>query len=398
VMTRDPVLLPATAMAFEAAIVMARHGFHHVVVIDDGRAVGVVSESDLFALQRMGMNRISVAVRQAVVLPQLQQAGADIRALARNLLAQGVGAEHLTRIVSTLNDVLTARIVELEASAAGVAMDQFCWLALGSEGRHEQTLATDQDNAIVFPDPSDGDFAGVRERLLPMARCVNEKLAACGFPLCKGEVMAGNLRWCLSLSEWKHIFGAWLDAASPEALLNATIFFDFRGLCGAAELSSELRAWLAPRVQGRALFLRLLAENALRNGPPLGVLKEFATAEHGGRSATLDLKINGAALFIDGARVLALALGRAETNTPERLRVVAEARGKQTSEAEAWIEAFHFVQMLRLTHQQGRLTSGQAPDNYLEPERLNALDRRILKESLRQARKLQERLRVDYSL
>jgi len=398
VMTPDPVTLPDSALAFEAALLMARRGIHHVVVTREGKAFGVLSETDLFALQRVGVTQVSDAIRCAAERTQLETAAADIRVLAGNLLAQGVAADQLTRIVSTLNDLLTARLVELELARDGIRSEELCWLALGSEGRHEQTFATDQDNGIIFAGPVDSDPQRIRARLLPVAQRINEGLAACGFPLCKGGIMASNPRYCLSLPEWKHTFGDWMSNADPQALLNAAIFFDFRALFGAAELAQELRRWVASAASGQPLFLRLMAENALRNAPPLGLIRDFAVAEHEGRPDTLDLKLNGAVPFADGARILSLAAGDSHTNTAERLRTAGPARGVPSAEVEAWVEAFHFIQLLRLRNQQQRAAAGMCPDNLLVPSRLNDLDRRILKEAFRQARRLQERLRLDYRL
>jgi CBS domain-containing protein len=398
VMTRNPVSLPAEALALEAALLMARHAFHHIVITRAGKVAGVVSESDLFALRRLGMTGVSEAIRAAGSLAELVRTAVDVRTLAESLVAQGVAAEQLTRIVSTLNDLITARLIELECGAAGIGAGELCWMAFGSEGRHEQTLATDQDNGILFTDPADGDSEAQRARLLPLARRINEGLAACGFPLCKGEVMASNARWCLSLSEWKSTFADWMDSPDGHALLNATIFFDFRGLWGRSDLADGLRTWLARNVRDRSLFLRLMAENALRNAPPLGVLRDFAVERHADAEDSLDLKLNGVAPFVDAARILSLAAGDQHTGTVERLRALVHVRRLDTAEVEAWVDAFHFIQMLRLRHQQEQVASGHAPDNFLQPDRLNDLERRILKEAFRQSRKLQERLRLDFRL
>jgi len=395
VMTPDPVCLPEDASAMQATLAMAEHGFHHVVITRAGRLAGVVSEGDLFAMRRVGVTSISESIRSAQDIESLARAASELRSLAEALLAQGVGAEQLTRIVATLNDLLTGRLVELECRAQGIEPGSFCWLALGSEGRHEQTLATDQDNAIVFLDEG-GEAA--RERLLTMARRVNEGLAACGFPLCKGEIMAGNPRWCLTVSEWRARFEQWMRLPDGEALLNASIFFDLRGSWGALGLARALREWLVASARGRSVFLRLMAENALRNAPPLGVLRDFALARHAGTPDSLDLKVNGVTPFVDAARVLALAAGIDRTGTAERLRAVAQTRRLDEAEVGAWLDAFHFVQVLRLRHQQLQVRAGVAPDSYVQPEQFNELDRRILKEAFRQARKLQERLRLDFRL
>lgn len=395
VMTSDPVCLPDAATALQAMLQMAEHGFHHIVVTRAGKLAGVVSEGDLFAMRRVGVTSISEAIRGAEDVQTLDRVAGELRRLAEALLAQGVAAEQLTRIVSMLNDLLTARLVQIESRADRIDASQFCWLALGSEGRHEQTLVTDQDNAIVFRE--EGGEA-LRERLVAMARRVNLGLAACGFPLCRGEIMAGNPRWCLTLAEWKACFEQWMRLPDGEGLLHASIFFDLRGSWGALELAQGLRAWLTAGAAGRGVFLRLMAENALRNAPPLGVLRDFTLARHADTPDSLDLKANGVTPFVDAARVLALAAGVDATGTAERLRAVAQVRRLDEAEVAAWLDAFHFVQVLRLRHQQTQVRAGLAPDSYVQPEQLNALDRRILKEAFRQARKLQERLRLDFRL
>lgn len=398
VMTRDPVTVGVDAMAYDAALLMTRHGFHHVVIVDEGRAAGVLAESDLFALQRVGLSALSAALRSATTTYQLRAASSQLLGLGRMLLAQGLGSEQVARILSTLNDRLTTRVVEIEAQATSIPLDAFCWLALGSEGRHEQTLATDQDNAMVFPDPPDGDADGMRARLLPFAQRVNEALAACGFPLCRGGIMASNRVWCLSESEWRDRFSTWIGAPDGEALLNCTIAFDFRPLCGNVEAGNALRHWLSGQTRSRGLLLRLMTQSALRSEPPLGTLRDFVVDIHGGRADTIDIKVNGVALFVDAARILSVAVGDDHTNTVERLRAAARERSLAPSEVEGWIEAFAFLQSVRFSHQLAQVEAGEPADNFVAPDALNTLDRRILREALRQARKLQERLRLDYRL
>lgn len=398
VMTPAPVSLPGDVMAYEAALTMAERGFRHVVVMVDGRAAGCVSDGDLFAFARLGVPAISSAVRNAPDLAALTRAAGQVRELTRDLGQQAMPAEQLTRMVATLNDLVTIRALELVADDCGIARDGYCWLAFGSEGRHEQTFATDQDNGLVFHPPVDGDIESVRSAFIRFARRVNEALAQCGFPLCHGEVMAGNPRWCLTLVEWQAAFGTWLRTPDAESLLHASIFFDMRPLYGDLALGTALRDWLSATSSGHTVFLRLLAENALQREAPLGLLRDFVVEDHGGRTGTIDLKTNGAALFVDAARVLSLAAGDTHAGTAARLRAVAEQRQLARTEVDAWLDAFHFVQRLRVEHQLRCLAEGRATENYVAPDHLNALDRRILKEALRQGRKLQERLRLDFRL
>ena len=401
IMSTKLTYLPPNALAYEAAIEMAKKGFRHVLVVENERLTGLVSEKDLFALQRTGLRQIGTNIRHSKTLEELQQAVADIRTLAHNMMAQGVAAEQFTQFISTFNDLLTVRVIELEYEASGLhrsaLKDKLCWMALGSEGRFEQTMSTDQDNALIFAVPEGMSADQVREQLLPVAKRINDTLVQCGFPLCRGMVMASNPQWCLSLEEWKRTFSNWIYNGTPEALLHASIFFDFRALHGAQTLAEELRLWLLSVASDNARFLHQMAENAMSIRPPLGLVRDFVV----GKEHKLDLKLNGITPFVDAARIFSLTAGVAHTSTIQRLRMSASKVKVHPSEVEAWIDAFLFIQVLRLRHHDEAKTRGlsdDALDNLIDPEHLNELDRRILKEAFRQVRKLQARLALEYHL
>ncbi len=394
IMSTELVTLPPHAAAHEAALAMARQGIRHVLVADNGRLTGVISEKDLFSLQRVGLSQISTAIRHAPDLAVLKQCARDIQQLARNILAQGVAAEQLTQIITTLNDLLTSRIIELELHDSPVRDIEFCWLALGSEGRFEQTLNTDQDNGIIFALKDNADPASLREVLLPFAKRINLALAECGFPLCGGDVMASNPKWCLSLEEWQATFDKWIYHGAPMDLLHSTIFFDFRPLYGAAHLGTALREWLQAAAPKNSRFLHQLAVNALRNRPPLGMVRDFVT----GDDHTIDLKMNGITPFVDAARIFGLAVGGAQTNTLQRLREIAAPLNISARDIDAYCEAFLFIQLLRLRLHHVQNEQGATLSNRVDPDTLNNLDRRILKEAFRQARKLQTKLGLDYQV
>lgn len=393
-MTHAPLVLPASAAVVEAAMLMAQRGFRHVPVVEDGRLVGVVSERDLFALQRSSLRSIVGGIERATDEPALRQSAADIRRLAQNLVAQGVGAEHLTQLIATLNDQLVARVLHVEASRHDLEGLQVCWIALGSEGRYEQTLSTDQDNGIVFTGGESPE--AVRARLLPFARAVNQTLDACGFPLCKGGIMGSNPQWCLSTEEWRGRFSDWIRNPVPEALLNATIFFDLRPLWGAEALAASLRGWLRDTVRGNERFLRAMAQSALESRAPSGLLGGLMAAARATRF--IDLKVSGTRPFVDAARILALASGVEQTNTAARLRAAGPRLGLPAEEVEAMTASFHFVLLLRLRHQLAHRGVAGPEANRIDLESLNELDRRILKEAMRHARRLQDRLVLDYRL
>lgn len=390
------IMLNWRATVYQAAIVMARHGIHHVIIVDASeKLVGVVSQEDIYELQTGGGKAISGAIRSARDVDALVAAADDIRRLAERMLAEGMASEPLTQLISSLNDHLTVRLIELTKLDFDLPKVAWCWLSFGSEGRFEQTLATDQDNGLMFV-AAEGEAEAMRSRFLPFAREVNQRLSQCGFPLCKGNVMAGNPELCLSLDEWRDRFLGWMRANNPQALLNATIYFDFRPLYGAEYLAEELREWMLANIGGATLFLRFMAGSALSVEPPIGVIRDFVYDKNEQFPHTIDLKTSGSRLFVDVARIMSLAAGVAETSTAERLRALAERGKLGRDDVGAIIDGFYFIQSLRLRQQQANPAEGMA--NRVNPDDLNELDRLILKEAFKQARKLQGRLQMDYRL
>ena len=397
VMTAGLVTLKTDATAHQAATAMARHDISHIVVTDElGHLAGVVSQSQLFDLKRPGAEELQREIVQSPDLASVMRCAEEIRRLTKHLLAQGVGAEMLSQFVTSLNDLVATRIIELTIDEIELPDAAWCWLAFGSEGRLEQTLATDQDNGIVFAAEKRGDAEPLRAAFLPFARVVNQRLDACGFPLCIGNIMASNPQWCLSFDEWRRHFGNWIHNPQPEALLRASIFFDLRPLYGAQVLAEQLKRWLLKTAAADRVFLRMLTDNALQQSPPLGVFSTFFYSSNKEHPHTIDLKGQGARLFIDAARVLALAHEIADTNTAQRLRLAAQLKRLGNEDVRAIIDAFFFIQLLRLKNQYAGASPGAI--NRIDPRRLNELDRLILKEAFKQARKLQQRLRLEYQL
>ncbi|KRI01054.1 DUF294 nucleotidyltransferase-like domain-containing protein [Curvibacter sp. PAE-UM] len=374
--------------AEDAALLMSRHTIRHVPITRDGVVVGIVSERDLFAMQRLSLKHVSTSIRGAADVDTLKLVAQDIRRFARSLLSQGVQARQLTALISHLNDVLTERLLELKAAQHGIELGRLCWLALGSEGRSEQTIATDQDNALILPDDI---TPAQRQQVLVFARDVNQALDACGYPLCKGGIMAGNPDCCLTLREWRERFSHWVEHGAPQDLLNASIYFDFRPLAGDASLAQALRSEVNRSAQRVPRFLKQMALNALTRTPPLSWVGGIAADDQG----LIDLKLQGTALFVDAARLYGLAQGLAATATRERLEAVGPVLGVEAAEYEAWVRGFEFLQMLRLQIQLEGTATGDQP-NHIRVDSLNDIDRRILKEAFRVARTLQQRIQLDY--
>lgn len=375
-----------------AALLMSRHGVRHVPVCEGGALVNIVSERDLFALQRLSLKGLSTRIRAAQDLLTLQRAAVDIRRFARNLLGQGVQARQLTELISHLNDVLTQTLVEMLAREHGVDLQRACWLAFGSEGRGEQTIATDQDNGLVFASVDPG---ADRPAWLRFARAVNDALDACGYPLCKGNVMASNPDCCRSVDEWLDRFAQWIERGIPEDLLAASIYFDLRPIAGRLDLARPLRDMLLQAPARVPRFIKQMADNALANRAPLDWLGALDTRNADGHE-WLDLKMRGTALFVDAARLYALAHGLDASSTRARLIGVAKVLQVPAGEGDSWVAAFEFLQMLRLRAQLDGDGDPERPPNDIDVARLNPIDRRVLKESVRVVRSLQQRIELDY--
>ncbi|MEO4048479.1 putative nucleotidyltransferase substrate binding domain-containing protein [Pseudomonas sp. CAU 1711] len=397
-MTQHPFHLPPQATAFDAALAMTERHIAHVCLVEQDRLVGVVSERDLFSLQRVDLVHLARTIRHAGRIETLVALRSDIRLLVERMLAHGASSTQITQLITLLNDHCVCRVIELTLEELGDPGVPFAWLCFGSEGRREQTLHTDQDNGILFEADSAEEAERIRQLLLPRARRINQRLAECGFTLCRGEIMAGNPELCLSRREWARRFAGFVREATPEHLLGSSIYFDLRVVWGSEDGCAQLRRQLFADIVGNSIFQRMLAANALQHRPPLGRLRDFVVARKGTEKHTLDLKVEGLTPFVDGARLLALAHGIDETNTLRRFAELVRLGVIDAQDGAAFEEAYHFIQQTRLQLHQQQAGQGLAFSNRLDPDSLNQLDRRILRESFRQAQRLQASLSLRYQL
>ncbi|UVL78904.1 DUF294 nucleotidyltransferase-like domain-containing protein [Pseudomonas putida] len=398
-MTVKPFYLSPQASAFDAAMAMTERHIAHVCLVENRRLCGVVSERDLFSLQRVDLVHLARTIRHAPRLDTLVSLRGEISQLVERMLAHGASSTQITQIITLLNDHTVCRVIELALAERGDPGVPFSWLCFGSEGRREQTLHTDQDNGILFEAADSAEADAIRARLLPLAQYINQCLAQCGFTLCKGNVMAGNPDLCLSRSEWARRFAGFVREASPENLLGSSIYFDLRVVWGDEQGCEQLRQRLLEQVADNRIFQRMLADNALRQRPPVGRLREFVLTRQGNdKAATLDLKVQGLTPFVDGARLLALANGVGACNTLERLRQLVAKGVIEPLDGAAYEEAYHFIQQTRMQQHQRQARDNLPYSNRLDPDSLNHLDRRILREALRQAQRLQSSLALRYQL
>lgn len=396
--TADPLTLAPKATAFDAALLMAQHHIGHLCIVRDKHLVGVVSERDLFALQRVDLVHLARALRQADRIETINTLREDMHRLVDNMLAHGADASQITQVITQLNDHTTTRVIELALKQAGHPDIAFNWLVFGSEARGEQGLFTDQDNGILFHADTPEQADAIRSQLLPIAQSINQSLDRCGLTLCKGNVMAGNPRLCLSLQEWEQRFDEILHTPDPKRILQASVFFDLRVLWGPDLGFDALHQRVLKRVANRPSFQRLLARAALHYPPPPSQLRMLIAKAMGSTPFELPLKRHGLAPFVDATRVLALAAQISAAGTQERLEILAEKRLIKAEDATAWAEAYRYLQLMRLQLHQRQARHDRPLTNTLRLTELNELHRRMLREALRQVRYAQALLRFRYRL
>ncbi|HIQ53654.1 MAG TPA: cyclic nucleotide-binding protein, partial [Pseudomonas pachastrellae] len=254
------------------------------------------------------------------------------------------------------------------------------------------------DNGIMFSAASPEQAEERRAVLLPLAEKINQALDQCGFTLCKGNIMASNPELCLSAREWQARFDRIIASTTPANLLKSAIYFDFRVVWGDRRAADQVFSGVLRKIGSNTLFQQQMAQNALQHRPPIGRLRDFVVARSGAEKDTLDIKVQGLGPFVDGARLLALANGIAASNTQERLQQLRQRGVLDPLDADAYIEGYQFIQLVRMQQHQQQDREQRPFSNRLDPDSLNQLDRRILRESFRQAKRLQGSLALRYNL
>ncbi len=356
---------------------MIEHGIHHLPLERDGRIVGVVTATDLLRHHSQGPVLAFRRLERMRSREELPRHGKELTRMVGTLAKSGLPTSHIARLVSHLNDALFRRILSWAESDLGPPPCPYAFLVLGSEGRHEQTLLTDQDNALVHADGSP-EAPGYFEALAGKAIA---DLVAAGFPPCPGGYMA--TRWKGPLSEWRERFATWIDVPRAEAILAAGIFFDHRTVGGKLDVSPL--AEVIARARGNAPFLSQLARAAVGFRPPIGAFRRLK-AEDG----CVDLKKGGLAPIQGLARLWALDAGVTATSTLERLEAASAAGLIDRERSEDLSEAYLFLCGLRLRAQLGELAKGGPAGNRVPVDALSATERRHLKDAFLAVRDAQE--------
>jgi CBS domain-containing protein len=372
--------VPGRTAIYEAWQAVLEQGIHHLAIARGDEIVGVLSSSDLLKTTAQGPPAMLRNLERLASRDALPGYGARVSEMASSLLAGGLDATVIAGFVARLNDALLSRILRWAEADLGPPPAPYAWIAFGSEGRMEQTLLTDQDNALVHEGgAAEAQYFGA------LAERANTDLESAGYPRCAGGYMARN--WQGPLAEWEARFNGWVDKPKPQALLWAAIFFDFRKVHGALDLA-PLEAVIARTVKAR-VFLSCMAQAALEFRPPPSLFLRL----QGGQ---IDLKLQGISPIVFLARPYALEVGSTARNTLERFDA-AVAGGLMSADMRATLrEAYRFLLGLRLREQLRMISEGELPVNTVALSELSSIERSRLKDSLRHVRDWQDKAAYHY--
>jgi CBS domain-containing protein len=369
--------LPAETPIYEAWTELLDENRNHLALVRDDQVVGVVASTDVMRSSAQGPVAAIRAVERLSSRDGLAGYGARVAEMVSALLAARLDPVNIAQLVARLNDALLRPILRWAEADLGPPPAAYAWLALGSEGRMEQTLLTDQDNALVYADSGEGSRAWFQA----FAARVNDDLEAAGFPRCRGGYMARN--WLGPMAEWCGRFRAWIHDPSPKSLLEAAIFFDYRRVAGKLDvepLQAEIGA-----ARDQPIFLRAMAQEAMRFSPPQMLMLRLR-----GASSVVDLKKQGISPIVFLARCDALEVGSTSRHTLDRLDAAGRAGLISRDTKDNVVEAYRFLVGLRLRLQLRMLVEGKPVVDEVALSGLTPVERTRLKESFRAVEAWQE--------
>ena len=378
IMTADPVTLSPSAIGSDVLHAMMERHIGHIPILDAGRLVGIVTQTDLTRFQAVSSAELVSRLANAETPQDMALVTKEIPNLLVQLVAGGNRHEVTTRLITDIADTATRRLLALAEAKLGPAPVPYLWLACGSQGRQEQTGVSDQDNCLILDD-------SVTEDQMPyfaeLAKFVCDGLDTCGYVYCPGDMMATNPRWCQPVRVWRDYFRNWIAKPDPMAQMLASVMFDLRPIGGTRTLFDGLQAETLRAASANSIFVAHMVSNSLKHSPPLGLLRGIATIRSGEHRNTLDLKHNGVVPIVDLGRVYALQGKLGAVNTRARIEAAAGANVLSDSGARDLLDAYDVIAETRLEHQSRQIKSGQAPDNFLAPSSLSDFERSHLRDA-----------------
>lgn len=396
VMDQPIVSIQKQAYVYEAVLLMFQTRARYLLVSDGQGYTGFISRNKLLSSLGQSPFMFIQSVKLARSVGELKQRWQKVPELVYQLLNRGVKSEIVNQVITTVADTIAINVIEGVIEEMGPPPAKFVFMVLGSEGRQEQTLRTDQDNAIIYEDKANEQRELVREYFLAFAATVSERLDYIGFSFCEGGFMAKNSKWTHSLSHWKRNYNNWLQESDPEAVLKIATFFDCRFLYGEQAIMNELKAYLhAELASPKYIFLHHMAQNALQYEPPLTFFNAIKTFSKGNQQV-FNLKKTMTPI-VDLVRAYALRNRIFLTNTGERLEALAKVGVFTEKERQELLQAYYYLMGMRLKKQAIQIIDDRMePDNLLDPKTLTKVEQVTLKEIFKVIGDFQTKIRIAF--
>ena len=387
----------ADSFVYEALLLMFRTKTRYLLVARGGEYLGFISRNKLLAEQAQSPFLFIQGVKQAVSGRELKLRWQKVPDIVFQLLDRGVKPEIVNQVITTVADTIALKVIETVIQELGPPPAKFVFVVLGSEGRQEQTLLTDQDNAIIYEDKANEHREEVRAYFLAFAEQVSDRLDGIGFSFCDGGLMAKNPKWTHSLSHWKRNYQGWLAESNPENVLRFAAFFDIRYLYGEAPILDELRDFLDTELQKPLeRFLHYMATNALQYQPPLTFFNNIRTFAVGDQQVVNLKRVMSP--IVDLVRVFALKNRVFATNTGQRLGALRQLSVFSEKEYQELVQAYYYLMGMRLKKQATQMMHAKLPpDNYLDPKTLTKVERVTLKEIFKVIEDFQLKIKVNFA-
>ncbi|MCK6409604.1 putative nucleotidyltransferase substrate binding domain-containing protein [Thauera sp.] len=397
VMSAPVITIGEEDVLYEALYRMSRHGIHRLVVVDrKGALAGIVTVTDLLRLQAHSPHQLVVDIEKAASIDALRELHQRIQKLIIHLAGTGIAIREMVKLIANLNDQVVIRLIDLlRAEKYPDLIDDFAFVVMGSEGRGEQTLSTDQDNAIIYDDSVSGDELA---RLEAFSQDLIAALISIGVPPCPGGIMAKNREWRRSLSGWRQELTRWLSATTPDNVMTGSMFMDLRPLYGRTDLVDALRTHAFHYMANEQGFLVRMAQNMTNFAPPLGWFGRIKVEKSGPNRGQIDVKKAGIFAITDGVKALAIEAGRLQGSTHDRMEALVEAGVLKPDQAADLRAAFDFLVLMRLQGQVAALRSNTTPSNYISLEHLNAMEQGELRLALEGVAKFQSFIQHHFKL
>ncbi len=396
IMSSPITMLNEKALIYEALFVMGQKQVKHLAVKNEqGKLIGIVHKNDLLEVQYNSTSYLLKEIERAELIEDIQAVYDRLAGIINLLLSSGANPVSITRITTSISDAITQRLIQLAIEKVGEPPATFAFITLGSEGRQEQTLKTDQDNAIIFEQTDGAEQKKTQQYFLELAKKVNEWLDSIGYEYCIGEIMASNEKWCQPLSQWKKYFSKWVEDSDPESILDTSIFFDFRLVYGDKRLVETLREHVHHITENKAVFFHHMMLSIQRFKPPVNLLGNIITNARDKQSNVLDIK-KIMMPIIGFARIYAIKYKLSETNTPQRLKNLKENQLIKQNIINEALQAYDFLMMLRYKNQSKKILSHDTIDNLVNIDELTDIEISILKKTFSEISGLHTQLTIDF--